>query len=223
MTWYEKFVNKHRNFGIANLMTYIVLGMAVTFFAEMFFSLPVTQWFALYMPAVMRGQIWRLVTFAFLPTTYNIIAIIISLSFYYFVGHSLENQWGKGIFTLYYLVGIVGAIIAAIITGAGTSYYLNLSLLLAFAVFFPEIRFYIYMIIPIKSKHLGYMYGVLIVLELLSALYTRSWSKVGAIIASLMNFLLFFGPGLWDKLQTRIKNKKRRQEYERNLRQGWDD
>ena len=60
---------------------------------------------------LMRGQIWRLVTFVFVPPSSSPIFILFALYFYYMIGVGLENQWGKVKFNLYYLVGMLGSII----------------------------------------------------------------------------------------------------------------
>ena len=53
---------------------------------------------------------------------------------YLLIGMSLENQWGSFRFNVYYLCGMAGTVLAGIITGYATNYYLNLSLFLAFAL-----------------------------------------------------------------------------------------
>ena len=52
--------------------------------------------------------------------------ILFNLYFYCLLGRGLEQQWGVFRFNLYYLCGMVGAILTCLITGYGTNYYLNL-------------------------------------------------------------------------------------------------
>ena len=102
---------KFGRYGIRNLMTYIVGGMAVVYLMDLIvypmtgFSLRSVLAFS--RSAVMHGQIWRLVTFIFIPPDSNILFILFSLYFYWLIGNALENQWGAFRFNVYYLCGIV--------------------------------------------------------------------------------------------------------------------
>ena len=59
------------------------------------------------------------------------LGLVLTLYFYYLIGNTLENTWGDFQFNVYYLCGMLGAILAAALTGYGTSYYINLSLFFA--------------------------------------------------------------------------------------------
>ena len=73
-----------------------------------------------------------------------------------------------------------------------TNIYLNLSIFLAFAVMFPDVRVMLFFIIPIKVKWLGLFEGVMLLLLLaISPIYQKV-----AIIVAILNFLLFFGQDL---------------------------
>jgi indolepyruvate ferredoxin oxidoreductase alpha subunit len=77
---------------------------------------------------VLRGQIWRLVTYVFIPPNASPLWIVFVLYFYYMIGTSLEHEWGSFKFNLYYLIGMAGTTIAAFISGgSATSVYLNLT------------------------------------------------------------------------------------------------
>lgn len=56
----------------------------------------------------MAGQVWRVVTFLFVPPSTSVIWVIFGLYFYYMIGSTLENQWGAFGFTVYYLIGALG-------------------------------------------------------------------------------------------------------------------
>ena len=90
--------------------------------------------------ALLHGQVWRL---PHLPGGAAVVLplwILFNLYFTCLLGRGLEQQWGVFRFNLYYLCGMVGAILTCLITGYGTNYYLNLSLFLAFAAFYPDYR-----------------------------------------------------------------------------------
>ena len=134
---------KLRRYAIGNLMKYIVIGQGIVF--ALMYIWP-TLGYRLYSlisltrAGLMRGQIWRLVTFVFTPPSSSPIFILFALYFYYMIGLGLENQWGKVRFNLYYGVGMLGSIIAALITGYGSNMFLNLSRRGAVSVLFHRRR-----------------------------------------------------------------------------------
>ncbi len=69
-----------------------------------------------------------------------------------------------------------------------STYYVNMSIYLAFAATFPEQVIYLMYVLPIKVKYLGIMYAVMVVYEFIK------FDTVGRIIigASLLNFVVFF-------------------------------
>ena len=100
-------------------------------------SLGIWSKLSLYMPAVLQGEVWRLITFIFVPSASTPISLLLTLYLMWLIGHTLEQSWGDFRFNVYYLLGVLGAILAAVITGWGTTYYLNLSLFFAFAMLYP--------------------------------------------------------------------------------------
>lgn len=90
----DRFCLQHPRFGIPNLMKFLVGIMAVVFVLDLF-----SNGYASYMlyfnaELVLQGELWRLVTWMFLPTNGSLFWIFISLSFYYFIGTSIEEYWG---------------------------------------------------------------------------------------------------------------------------------
>lgn len=69
-----------------------------------------------------------------------------------------------------------------------STYYINMSIFLAFAATFPEAQVWLFMILPIKVKVLGIIYGILLVFEALQ----QGVDGLFVIGASLLNFILFF-------------------------------
>ena len=184
-----------RYFGIPKLMMILCIGMGVTYVA-MFDR-----------EAIFHGQIWRLVSFIFMPPSSSPVFLLISLMFYWYLGTSLQNTWGTFRFTVYYLCGMLGAILAGLITGYATNTYLNLSLFLACAVLFPETEVNL-IIIPVKMKWLALVYLLPVVQQLLTS---NLWGIL-ALVMSLLNVILFF----YGDLIQRIRDFRRRQQWKRN-------
>lgn len=201
---------------ISNLMTYVVIGMAGVFVCDLLlptvslYSLLSLNWYQ-----VMRGQIWRLVTFIFLPPNSSTLWILFSLYLYWMIGSALENQWGSSRFTLFYFIGVLGSILSAALTkGYVTNYYLNMSLFLAFAAMYPNYQFMIFFIIPAKVKYLAL---VDVVLYLISFI-TSGWATRLTIVLSLANVLLFLGGDILNTIRQEMGYFRTRRNFRRAMR-----
>lgn len=145
---------------------------------------------------ILHGQIWRLFTFLIATPTDNLIFLILVLLCYYNICAELEYYWGDFRFNLYILVGALGTIIGSFVLYFFyrvpyidmDTYYLNLSIFLAYMTCFPEQTFYFMGIIPIKAKWLGIIDGI----YLLYAFISGDMASRVSIVVSMMNFLLFF-------------------------------
>ena len=213
----NKLERKYGRYAIENLMKIIVVGMGLVYAVDLI-SAPMnrgvgtlSQFFAFSRLLILRGQIWRLITFVFVPPASSPLFILITLYFYWLIGQYLEQYWGAFRFNLYYLSGMLGAIIAGFITGTSTNYYLNLSLFLAFAAYQPDLEVLLFFILPVKIKWLA----LIALASLTYMLFTSPWSGKLALIMSLINLILFFGPELIQE----FKNLRRRYEWKKNTRQ----
>ena len=202
----ERFCARHPRFGIPNLMRYIVIGNVVVYFLSMLSrntDAAALDFLAFNLNSLLHGEIWRIVTYIFVPEYSSPFALLIALYFYYWIGSTLEREWGTPKFTLYYLGGaaltVVGVILTSLISGnyyltlAGTG-YVNLSMFLAFAVLFPDMTVLLFFIIPIKIKWLAIIDGAFFAIEIVGAIL--SGNVVGAItpVLALLNFALFATP-----------------------------
>ncbi len=188
---FERFCYRHYSKGIPNLMLYISIGTAVMYvFTLVDPSTMLYNFFRFDRSAILHGQIWRLVTYIFLPSGGNILVTAISLYFYYYIGKLMENSWGTFRFNLFYFSGVLITDVAALLLGINASIgSLNLSLLLAFATMFPESRVLLFYIIPIKMKYLAWFYFGLTIYELIAYPFPFNLFPVLA----LLNYFLFFG------------------------------
>ena len=171
------------------------------------------QALALIPSEVLKGQVWRLVTFVLLPDTFSPIWILFTVYLTYMLGSTLEHYWGRFRLNVYFFTGMLGSIIAAFITGAGvTGYYLNLSLFLAYATLFPNQEFMLFFVLPVKVKYLGILDALYLLFMLYTYIQVRAWYLAAAILVSLINYFLFFGEDFikWIKLKRQVaKNRKR--------------
>ena len=194
-----KFLRKlERNIGkyaVPNLMYYIILMYGAGIVIDLVMPGLYYQYLCLDAAAILRGQVWRLVTFLICPPSSGIFFNLIAMFLYYSLGTTLERVWGTFRFNLYFFSGILFHIIAAFVIyflmGVSvplTPFYLNNSLFLAFAATFPQMQFYLYGLLPIRAYWLGIFIGAEFLYEFLfGGLIARS-----CIGLALLNFVIFF-------------------------------
>ena len=191
----DRFCAKHPRFGIHNFMLYIIIGNAIVYLVSRMDSSGLfSAYLALYPAAILRGEVWRLVTFIFVPDAGNIIYLALFMYFYYFIGRTLEQVWGKGKFFIYYLFGMFLTVVCSfalhfagfetLIIGAR---YINLSMFFAFATFFPEQRVLLFFFIPIKIKWLAVADAVFFIVEMV----VNGFPLLLFPIAAVINYFLF--------------------------------
>ena len=214
--WLDRFCYNHPRFGIPNLMKYIVFGNVAVFLLDMVSNGTFSQIIAFYPSLILKGQIWRLVTFVFVPMNLGSIWFIFSTMLYFFLGNTLERHWGSGRFTMFYLLGVVLNIITGFIMyfavgqpyalQTANMYYVNMSLFFAFATLYPDTQFLIYFIIPIKVKWLAWLDAAFFIFDIIS--YMTAGVPVFALmpIMGVFNYLIFF----WDDLMSLMGRGKRR-------------
>ena len=201
--WIDRFAYSHPRFGIPNLMLYIVIANAVTYILTLFAGSAALSFLKFDLYHVLHGEVWRLVTFVFVPAYSSPFALLISLYFYYWIGSTLERQWGTAKFNLYYISGalltVLGVVLASLITGnpyltaAGTG-YVNLSMFFAFAFLFPNTTVLLFFILPVKMKWLAYLDGALFAFDIIKAIGAHNWAGVVLPIVALLNFAVFIWP-----------------------------
>jgi membrane associated rhomboid family serine protease len=198
-------------YAIKGLIIYVIALNAFVFFvARTNPSSNIINKLTLIPSLVMSGEVWRLVTFIFIPPTFSVFWILFTLYFYYIVGTGLEHEWGSFKFNIYYFVGVLGTIAAAFITGSGsTGFYLNLSLFLAFAYIYPNYEILLFFVIPVKVKYIAWLNWVLIGF----AVSASPAPEKAAAIASVANYFLFFGKDIYINFKTRRSAHHNRKKF----------
>ena len=202
----QRFCAAHPRFGIPNLMRVIVIGNVAVYVLMLLTQANdanALSFLTFNLNALLHGEVWRLVTFVFVPAYSSPFALLISLYFYYWIGSTLERQWGTAKFNLYYISGtlltVLGVVLASLITGnpyltaAGTG-YVNLSMFFAFAFLFPDTTVLLFFILPVKMKWLAYLDGALFAFDIIMAIGAHNWAGVVLPIVALLNFAVFIWP-----------------------------
>lgn len=215
MKWLNKLERSLGGFAVRNLMKYIVMLNGIAF--VLIYLDPtgfVYSKMVLVPQLVLRGEIWRILTFIAIPPNLSPIWIVFALYFYYMVGGALENEWGTFRFNVYYFLGILATIAVSFIFGIPvTPTYVNLSLFLAFARIYPNYELLIFFILPVKVKYLALLQWIFIGFIVLTGSIP---SKITAIV-SIINFFIFFGSDILKGAKSNRQVQQNRQRFRSEL------
>lgn len=221
MKFFRKLELKFGVRAIPNIMMYLCIVYAIGWVVLLVFPEFYYSYLTLNVPAILHGQIWRIITWLAYPPSTSVIFGLIMVYVYWTVGRNLEMLWGSFQFNWFIIQGILLNVIGAFVVNAIwgpvisqlspiTPINFTLSILLAFMMSFPDAHFLLFYIIPVKAKYLGVFYIAVTILNFIrGGIGTRA-----EIIISLVNvvlFLVFTGraQGFIDS----IKNKRNRNRF----------
>lgn len=225
----DRFCYRHPRFGIPNLMLYVVIGNVLVWLFSMF-EPSILNYLYFSPAAILRGEVWRLFTFIIYPNSSGILALI-AFYFFYFIGHTLEMQWGSGKFTIYFFTGILLTVIYAFavyflfrINMGITAEYIYFSMFFSFATLFPDTTVLLFFFIPLKMKWLAIVDAVFFLISIVGSPFPINLLPIIAVL----NYLLFCGGWLFDWLRparrrqrqntVNFKNEVRRIQYEQKAK-----
>ncbi len=175
---------------------------------------------------IKQGQVWRLFTYIFIPTSPLSAAVlsplwaVIALWILWFIGDGLERAWGPFRVTVYFFLGMAGVTAAAFLFNAGfSSGMLAISLFLAFAWFYPNEIIYIMFILPVKIKWLAWAVGAYLLYKFL----VGSNADRLSLILAFANYFLFFGPQVFQNVRQRKEIAGRRKRFEMESRDAEEE
>ena len=228
MKFIDKLERKFGRFGIPNLTIYMIVCYVIGY-ALMIVNPGILNWLSLEPAYILRGQVWRLVTWVlYPPSTSGVLWFAIAVLFFYYpIGTSLERTIGTFKYTLYILSGVIftilGAFILYFLLGGNvlvgnvfSTYYISLSTFLAYAMCYPDMQVLLMFIIPVKMKWMAIFYVVIVVYEMIQYIMAGAWYLVIPIVASLLNFIIFYF-GTKDFSRYNPKEVHRRNEFRRAM------
>ncbi|MBD5132951.1 MAG: hypothetical protein HDT38_00530 [Clostridiales bacterium] len=195
-------------------MLYIGIAQVIVFFLDLFTGGRFSGLLCFWGPDILRGQVWRLVTFVVTPNSSNPFYLLLGCYVYYWTGQMLEREWGTAKFSLFYLCGtILSAALGMLLTlmqwdlltalermfGLGSidlAYYLNLSIFLVIATLFSEAQVLFMFILPIKMKWLAVIDVLLILVDVIEYGRMGWWAFALFPLASFVNYFIFTWP-IW--------------------------
>ena len=192
-------------------MRYIVIASAVIWILQ--FIMPGVLSYLAFSPYyILHGQVWRLISFIFIPVSTNFLAFI-AFYFYYMVGKVLEAKWGTGRFTIYFFSGVLFTVLYGFIVYfiTGVSYpvqadYIYLSMFFSFAALFPDMQVLLFFILPIRIKWLALVNAVLFIVGIVTTRFPFNLVPVVAVL----NFVLFCGGDLYERIRAFVSGRKSR-------------
>ena len=233
MRFIDKLERKYGRYGIENLTMYIIISYVLGY-ALMYINPGALSMLSLNVTKILQGQVWRLVTWIVYPpsTSSPIWFVIAILFFYYPISASLEHTWGKFKFTVYILSGMIFTVIAAfilhfvmggVLDGLGgiifSTYYISLSIFLAYSLTYPDMTVLLMFVIPIKMKWMSIVYAAIVIYDVARYFMNGAWFMALPIIASLLNFVIFF-LGTRDFNRYNPKEIHRKNEFKRAVNGG---
>ncbi len=218
MTFLDRLERRFGFLAIPGLIRYVmILNILVYLLAianEGFLSLLVAD-----RTAIWHGEIWRLVSWIFIPSVgsglFSPISMILYVYFTWWIGDVLEANWGSFRLTLYYLLGMLGYIaVALVFGGSSASISLNFTLFLALATLAPNLEILLFFVFPVKIKWLA-IWGLLgpaymFLIGPPSVQVATAWS--------LMNYLLFFAPEIYRRMKSDRTNAQRRARFDQAVK-----
>jgi hypothetical protein len=195
------------DWGVPNL-TLILIIIQVIVYVLSFANREILIGFYLIPELVLKGQVWRLISFLAVPPISHPLLAFFFWYMFYLMGSALENQWGTFRYNVYFFIGYVATLVAAFLFPQvpASNGFLQGSVFLAFAFLYPDFQLLIFFILPVKIKWLalitwiGYFYVLLF----------GPWPHKALVLASICNFLIFFA----SDIRQRVKTGKRQMEFQ---------
>ena len=232
---------KLEKYAIPNLTLYLIICYGIGYLMQ--YLVPAGYQYLMLDPfLVLKGQVWRLVTWILIPPdSSNIFFVLITLYLYYSLGGLLERIWGTYKYNVYLFSGLLFTILGAFVLcgysvlmgaqptmytglyllnngsavyfGQFSTYYINMSIFLACAASISDVQVLLMFIFPIKVKWLGIVYGIILLVNCIQG-GIATWIVV---IFSLLNFLVFFLRSK-GKMHLSVGQIKRQQEFHQKMR-----
>jgi len=207
----NKLEKKYGRLAVKNLTLIIVISQSLCFILAL--QKPSFVYDLVLIPQLVeQGQIWRVITFMVVPPNMNPIFAIFAVYIFYLMGTALEEEWGIFQYNLYLFIAYIATLIAVFAgpVDLADNFYIESSVFLAFAYLYPEFEFLLFFVLPVKVKYLALFTWCLYGFQFIFG----SNSQQMMILASTINFFIFFG----QEIKHNIKNHARQKEFELKTR-----
>ena len=199
----ERFAYRHPRFGIPHVIRYLVGGNLLFWVLGVLLrNYALLGYIGFDAAAILRGQVWRLVSFLFYPVSTSPLLALLTFYFYYWMGTLLEQYWGTPHLNIFLLLGwfftVLFGFAVYFITGVSlniTGYYLFMSLFFAVATLFPDMQVLLFMILPVKMKWLAILDAAFFAYRVIAGFGSFPLNLLP--LVAVLNYFVFFGGELW--------------------------
>ena len=224
MSFLDRLEHRFGRFAIPGLIRYVVALNALVYILVKVINPNFIFLLALLPGRILHGEIWRLVTYIFIPQFGSFIlpewlGAAMYLLFLWWVGNGLEHALGSFKMNVYYFTGLLGITVAAFLEayfqgefagGGFSAILLNTSLLFGFAQFYPDEVIFVMYILPAKVKWLAWLAAALLLYHVLDG----GLAYAVSLVVALANYFIFFGPEIYRNARTRQQVAERRRKFE---------
>jgi len=209
--WVEKMDDRFGHLCVPYVTRYLVLLQIATYVLNLM-SPGFSETLLLDGIGLRNGEVWRILTFMCVPAVDGgPIWFIMYLWFTWFVGDALEREWGAAKVNIYYLTGIISLTVVALFFSAGPvrNDLLMVSMILPFGTVFPLEKIMLYFILPVEARYIAMFYGGFMALA-----FSLGFMDRAVIFASVLAYLLFFGPTFFADWKLKKETQERRRRFE---------
>ncbi|MGN1145430.1 MAG: hypothetical protein ACI4R5_03200 [Acetatifactor sp.] len=234
----SRFEKKFGKYAIPNLTLVLIMCYVVGYIIQL-----INSSFFVYLTLdpyrILHGEVWRLFTWLVVPPDSFDLFTLIMLLFFYNIGTAMERTMGTYRYNVYIFMGLLFTILGSFLCMGWaylvpssvnnvpcfwamrlgstfySTYYINLSVFLAFAATYPDVQVLLMFVIPIKVKWMGILDAVLMVYTMIQGTIFHRF----LIAAALLNFGVFY---LRSRNLSHMNPKqvKRRAEFKHQVKQG---
>lgn len=175
---------------------------------------------------VMQGEVWRVVSYIFIPSIVAFLPFpdwlcaVFYVLFMVWMSHRLEEAMGPFRVNLYTLLTIAGITIPSFFLGGFSAQYMFMqALFFAVARYYPEEQITIYFILPVKIKWMAWFSAALLLFQ-----FTVNDNGFRmAMIAAMAAYFIFFGKEIYQETKLRHEVAGRRRKFEEAKRASVDE
>lgn len=150
-----------------------------------------------------RGEVWQLFTTTLVHT--NPFQLLFNSLTLWMFGSELEQRWGRSVFFRFYLTCALGSCFAFLALSAAfplmrgdvftTSTGVNLGLLIAYAIYWPDRQIWFFFLFPLRMKFVALITGVIAIMYAISSapFALAAAGHVGGLVAAGLVLLLSGG------------------------------
>lgn len=147
---------------------------------------------------ILRGQVWRAVSFMFVPPPGGGLWLILWIALLYAILQALESAWGDFKITVFLALGTLATAAGSLAVGVGfDNSVVMLAAFLAFARLLPDRELLVMFVLPVKLRWLAALTAFWIAVQFV---FSGLPSRV-QFLSGLLPYFLFFGEGHYRDLR----------------------